>query len=310
MPELPEIEHLKRSLEPVLIGARVVKVDLQRQDVVRCAIPKTTVRSSLSASARPLPRSRMADQLLAGSVICRLLRHGKNLAIVADTGQALCVHLGMSGQLRFIPAGKQLPDTKHVHCIWHLEYAQRLNSRSKSSDDAPRTTAQLIFRDPRRFGGLWPFPDIDALMHTRWRHLGPDALTIDAKVLTNQLQATRRCIKVALLDQSVLAGVGNIYADEALFRAGIHPLARCDSLGRRELQRLAKAIRDVLAAAVAAGGSTIRDYIDANGRGGQFVRSHHVYGRAGQPCLRCKTILLPLVVAQRSTVFCPKCQPQ
>src|SRR5690606_34950622 len=148
MPELPEIEHLKRSLEPALIGARVVKVDLRRQDVVRCAVPKTTARLSLSASARLLPRSRMANQLLVGSVIRRLLRHGKNLAIVADTGKVLCVHLGMSGQLRFIPAGEQLQDTKHVHCIWHLEYAQRLNSRSKSSDDAPRATAQLIFRDP------------------------------------------------------------------------------------------------------------------------------------------------------------------
>src|SRR5436190_4946169 len=148
LPELPEIEHLKRSLEPLLVGSMVVKVDLRRRDVLR-------------QHGRRANRKACSKDLLAGTTISSLHRHGKNLALVSDAGPVLCVHLGMSGQLRFIPAGKRLAQATHVHCAWTL--------KSQQGD------GRLIFRDPRRFGGLWSFPSIQLLREQRWSKLGPDA---------------------------------------------------------------------------------------------------------------------------------------
>jgi formamidopyrimidine-DNA glycosylase len=282
VPELPEIEHLKRSLEPMLIGAAVRSVTLRRRDVVR--LSNTTSRRRRFCSA----------DLLSGTAITGLQRHGKNLALIAENGRALCVHLGMSGQLRFAAHGQRLPQSDHVHCIWSV--------RSRAGD------GRLIFRDPRRFGGLWPFPSFERLKHLHWSCLGPDALDIEPGVLTAALAKSHRPIKAALLDQSVLAGVGNIYADESLFHARIHPASIAARLSSDQIRRLTCAIRSVLNNAIEAGGSTIRSYLDGNGIGGRYAESHMVYGRGGSLCCRCGQRLVELTIAQRTTTFCRGCQ--
>jgi formamidopyrimidine-DNA glycosylase len=279
LPELPEIEHLKRTLEPALLGAAVRRVDLRRQDVARAFDDSRRVA---------------ARDLLQGTTVRELRRHGKNLAIIGDNGRVLCVHLGMSGQMLFVPHGARLAKTDHVHCAWRLATASG--------------PGRLVFRDPRRFGGLCAIGDTAELTSRCWSSLGPDALTITARQLAMKLRRTRRAIKAALLDQAVLAGVGNIYADEALFRAGLHPQAVAANLRSESIERLADAVRSTLLMAITAGGSTIRDYVDAAGRNGDFSVRHQVYGRANLPCVVCGEALASATIAQRTTVFCRRCQ--
>jgi formamidopyrimidine-DNA glycosylase len=165
-----------------------------------------------------------------------------------------------------------------------------------------------VFRDPRRFGGLWCFETFEALEGTRWSRLGPDALAIDAATLAKRLNSTRRAIKAALLDQKVIAGVGNIYADEILHAARVDPRSASNAVSRRCCRALAAATRRILSRAIDAGGSTVRDFLDGRGRPGSFSRSHRVYGRAGLPCFRCGRRLQAIRLAQRQTVYCPVCQ--
>lgn len=280
LPELPEIEHLRRTLEPILVGATIRRVRLLRRDIAVV----------VGHSDEPV-RGR---HLLAGMTIAEIRRHGKHLAIIADCGRALCVHLGMTGQLRILPAHQRTSPHNHVHCIWRLE--------------AGGTMHRLIFRDPRRFGGLAAIDSTECLVMSYWANLGKDALTITADQLAMQLGRSRRCIKAALLDQGVLAGVGNIYADEALFRAGIHPASIAASLSRSQVARLTSAIHTTLSEAIRAGGSTIRDYVDASGDAGSFASRHRVYGRAAQPCVKCTKPLASASIAQRTSVFCEHCQ--
>ena len=285
MPELPEIDHLRRSLEPVLLGSVVRRVSLTRPDIVRFGLSRTR---------RPEARVRR-NSLLTGERIERLVRHGKELAIVSRGGASVCVHLGMSGQLWHCPPGERLRRRDHVHCVWHLVNGKGNHGR-------------LVFRDPRRFGGLWCYESLDDLTAVRWSRLGPDALRIDVRILRKALAGTRRSIKATLLDQHVIAGIGNIYADEILFAAGIHPQSAASGLPPDRYHLLANEIRRVLAAAVGRGGSTIRDYVDGTGAAGSYALQHRVYGRAGLPCTACGRVLLGITEAQRSTVLCPDCQ--
>ena len=276
MPELPEIETLRRGLSPVLTGRRVTRVILRRSDFARAG-----------AGKRPTRR-----ELLAGDRVVEIHRLGKQLAIEGGTGCALCVHLGMSGQLFHLPTGVEPEKADHVHVEW-------------SFDDGSR----LLFRDPRRFGGLWCFGSLDELRASRWDALGPDALSVTARQLRGGLSRSSRAVKAALLDQHALAGVGNIYADEALHRAGLHPLRVCRSIANEEWRALGRAIRAVLREAVGSGGSTLRDYRTATGESGGFQSRHRVYGRAGEACRGCHGVIERLIVAQRSTHMCPICQP-
>lgn len=276
MPELPEIETLARSLSPIVDGPRITSVRAHRADVVRTR-----------SGSDPTPR-----ELLVGGKVGGLVRLGKQLAIIGETGSVICVHLGMSGQLLHIPAADRAEHT-HVHVEWRLADGSR-----------------LLFRDPRRFGGLWCFPSLASLHEERWSELGPDALTIRTAQLRGALAGSSRAIKAALLDQRAVAGVGNIYADEALHRAGIHPHRPCTTLREDEWKALASAVRSVLRQAVFRGGSTLRDYVDSGGRAGGFQAEHRVYGRGGEPCKACKGLIVRTVLAQRSTCHCPSCQPE
>ncbi len=314
MPELPEVETIRRALEPLLVGRRVVRAELRRRDVLvmpgdpfggfarqRPHRPPSPSPSARAAKAKPRPAPTSPRDLLEGSTIGALRRRGKQLAILADdtNGPVLVVQLGMSGQL-LVP--KNLPDDKprrgqptpfptHVHAVWRL-------------DDGSR----LLFRDPRRFGGLRALPNQVALDEL-WQPLGPDALSVTADGLHEALSGTRRLVKAALLDQSLVAGVGNIYADEALFAAGISPRRRADTLTPAETARLAAALREVLDHAVAHGGSTLRDYVTPGGDAGSYQARHLVYGHAGEPCPRCGGTLTSATLAGRTTVWCPTCQP-
>lgn len=272
MPELPEVECIRRALLP-LVGRRVESVDLHRRDIVE----------------NP-PKRGLSATLLAGDVIAGLHRHGKQLAVEGGAGRVVCVQLGMTGQL-LVDEGASAKRPAHVHAVWTL--------------DDGRT---LAFRDPRRFGGLSLYASMDAIRADRWAALGPDALDHRMGDLAAACKRSGRAIKDLLLDQSALAGVGNIYADESLFLARVRPTRRASRLTRAEIDGLSEAVRRVLARAVEAGGSTLRDYVRPDGAPGGAGALHLAYGRGGQPCVRCSTPLRRTTVGQRTTAYCPQCQ--
>jgi formamidopyrimidine-DNA glycosylase len=272
MPELPEVESVRRSLEPHLLGRVIARAEVRRSDF--CVIGDK-------------PRGASRRDFLESARIVRLERLGKQLAFVADDQRACVLQLGMSGTVSINPA-----DTaKHTHAAWTLDDNTRID-----------------FVDPRRFGGITCYPTLDALRAHHWRELGPDALIGEPRHLIDACRDAKRAIKAVLLDQSVLAGVGNIYADESLFRSGIDPRTIARRLTPDRLAALAEAVRTVLAQAVELRGSTLRDYRDPSGQPGSAQLTHAVYGRAGQSCVRCSTTLKACRLAQRATVWCPACQ--
>lgn len=281
MPELPEVECIRRGLEDILVG-REMRVDhISRSDIVgSIAHP----RGQRRGRASPVP----ADRLLDGCVVDRVLRKGKQLAIGARDGRLLIVRLGMSGQ---VLSGDALSSKKdHVHVRWSL------------SDGT-----SLAFRDARRFGSVIPCRDQHQL-DAHWQRLGPDALSVDSDDLHGCLRLKRVPVKTCLLDQSILAGVGNIYADEALFRAGLHPQVIGSRLTRAQIDRLALSLRAVLLSAIEHGGSTLRDFCSPKGVVGSYRVAHLVYGRKGLSCCVCGTILRGQRLGGRASVWCPTCQ--
>lgn len=284
MPELPEVEHLRRSIDPFLVGSRVLSVDVRRRGVIE-----------VDGSTRGGSRSRVLHALLDGGTVRSTCRHGKQMALVARDGRVVVVQLGMTGSVGFErgawPRGME---ARHRHVVWTI-----LRPDGE--------TWRMVFRDPRRFGGLTTLADEGAL-RARWSALGPDALDIDAERLAAALRRTSKAVKVALLDQTLVAGVGNIYADEALFAAGIDPRSTASRVPPKAVGALAEEIRRILRLAVDAGGSTLRDYRDAFGQPGDAVQAHAAYGRGGEPCVRCGTALTQLTLQARTTVFCARCQ--
>lgn len=283
MPELPEVEHLRRSIDPFLVGSRVVAVDVRRRGVVE-------VDGATRGGG-----DRVAEGLLAGARVASTDRRGKQMAVIATDGRALVVQLGMTGSIGFErgawPRGME---ARHRHVVWAIE-----------RPDGERW--RMVFRDPRRFGGLTALAG-RALLEERWRSLGPDALMVGDDELRQALARTGKAVKVALLDQALVAGIGNIYADESLFAAGIDPRSVARKLEPGAVGRLAREVRRILGRAVEAGGSTLRDYRDAFGNPGDAVQAHQVYGRGGEPCTRCGEPLSQIQLQARTTVFCRRCQ--
>lgn len=272
MPELPEVETVRSDLEPFLRGRTVKAVSVTRDRAVR--------------------RQPHADFIagLRGRTIEGVRRHGKYL--IADLGSdALVMHLRMSGQLRIaMPADEMV---KHTHVVVDLD-----------------NKSQLRFVDPRTFGEMF----VDALEGDRplaLRGLGPDALAaMPAKQFHALLAKRNVAVKAALLDQNLIAGIGNLYADEALFAAQVHPKRLASSISGKEAAEIHRHVRRIMKAAIAARGSSFKDegYVDAFGRPGSFAAKHKVYGQPGKPCPRCATPIEKTVVAQRGTHFCPSCQ--
>ena len=221
---------------------------------------------------------------LTGQAVRVIDRRGKKILIRLESGPTLFIHLGMTGRLTVDPPDTPLPP--HTHLL--VDFA----------------CGQLRFRDPRRFGGVWWLTDADSADD----NLGPEPLTLRPAQLAKLLSRTRRPIKCALLDQSLIAGLGNIYADEALFAARIHPLTPANQLRPEQIGLLNRSIKRILNRAIASRGSSLRDYVDANGQPGGFQKLHRVYNRADRPCATCRTPIARIILGGRSTHFCPKCQ--
>jgi len=283
MPELPEVETIARGLDQRVAGDRI---------------------ESVWVGGKPEPLKSSASEIvstLEHSQIARVRRVGKH--IVVDLGRAAkkvrqkpgnkpdatsknaqwIVHLGMTGNLIVTQPETELP--KHTHLIARLASGR-----------------ELRFVDPRRFGRL------SVVKESGFAAAGAEPLDVGVEIFAGLFRKRKTPIKSALLNQKLLSGVGNIYADESLFRAGIRPRRRAASLTREELRRLYESLQQVLREAIAAGGSSISDYVDSNGDEGYFQFQHRVYQREGEPCLVCETPIKRVVIAGRSSHYCPKCQ--
>jgi formamidopyrimidine-DNA glycosylase len=271
MPELPEVETTCRGIAPHVTGVKIAEVIIRRYDL----------RQKITES--------IAD--LSGAVILRVRRRSKYLLLEMDDGTTVLIHLGMSGSLRVIDP--QEAWKKHDHVGISLGNGK-----------------QLRFHDPRRFGLVLRLMEADPLDHELLRLLGPEPLEEGFTLLhLKEACAKRRVpIKLVIMDAKVVVGVGNIYASEALFRAGIRPATLANQVSKPRLERLVGAIRDVLAAAIAEGGTTLRDFLDSDGKPGYFKQRLFVYDRKDEPCRTCETPIRHEVLGQRATYWCPKCQ--
>jgi formamidopyrimidine-DNA glycosylase len=269
VPELPEVETTRRGLAPHLEGRRIDAI-VVRDRRLRWPIPRDLAKR------------------VVGCTVQGLGRRGKYLLLDCGAG-AMIVHLGMSGSLRVLP--RDTPPGKHDHFDLVLD-----------SGMAARLT------DPRRFGAvLW---HADPATHPLLAHLGPEPLEpgFDAAALHKRLRGRRAAIKTSLMDSRIVVGVGNIYASESLYRAGIHPRTASGRVSLARCERLVASIRATLGAAIEAGGSTLRDFVGAGGEPGYFQQSYFVYARESEPCRVCGTAIKALRQGQRATFYCPRCQ--
>ncbi|WP_210528632.1 bifunctional DNA-formamidopyrimidine glycosylase/DNA-(apurinic or apyrimidinic site) lyase [Rubellimicrobium arenae] len=283
MPELPEVETVRRGLLPVMEGRRIERAEVRRPDL-----------------RWPFPE-RMAERL-TGARVLGLGRRSKYLLLELDTGETLIVHLGMSG--RMLVGGQVLGEFHHDvgaapgphdHVILDMEGGGR-----------------VTFNDARRFGAMDLWPSGDLAGHRLLRSIGPEPLGngFSADTLAQAFERKAAPIKAALLDQGIVAGLGNIYVSEALARAGISPTRAAGQIGRDQLERLVPAIRQVLEEAIEAGGSSLRDHRQANGELGYFQHAFRVYDQEGNPCRTegCPGTIRRIVQSGRSTYYCPDCQ--
>ena len=294
MPELPEVETVRMGLAPVLVGRKFARVAIRRADL-----------------RFPFPAN-FADRLTGARVI-DVTRRAKYLIAPLSTGEALVMHLGMTGRFHVQVAGEAAPhllgdyehetgaEAKHMHAVFDLE-------------DGGRVT----YADPRRFGYMLLIPEAELHEHPLMHGLGAEPLSdvLTPDYLAGRAAGRRSDLKAFLLDQRVVAGLGNIYVAEALFRAGLRParptavLATKSGKPTAHAGRLVAAVKSVLRDAVAAGGSTLRDYRQADGSSGAFQNTFQVYGRAGEPCLApgCRGIVRRSIQGGRSSFHCPVCQ--
>jgi len=267
MPELPEVETTVRGLAKVLHGRRLNSVEARRSDLRR-ALPVDL------------------GQRLTGAIVTGLGRRAKYGLIDTDRGDTLVFHLGMSGHWRVDPAELR----KHDHFILQTDEGRR-----------------VALNDARRFGSLDLVVTRDLEAWPAFAALGPEPFDLDAPELHRRLNGRSAAIKLLLLDQRIVAGLGNIYVCEALYRAGIHPARAAGSVSLDRLKRLVPAIHDVLEEAIEAGGSTLKDFVSPDGELGYFSKSFAVYDREGQPC-GCGGTVRRIVQGGRSTFYCPRCQ--
>jgi formamidopyrimidine-DNA glycosylase len=293
MPELPEVETVARDLQRWVAGATIADVEVRWERTIR----------------HPQPADRFAAEL-RGATISRVTRRAKSVLVSLADGRVVTVALRMTGALIVAPAGT--PDDRYARVVFHLADGRQLRYRdvrkfgriglwegggllARGPRGARRRVAEA--REPSRVGDVFA------------RH-GPEPLrsSFTAARLAERLRGRSARLKSLLLDQSFIAGVGNIYADEALWRARLHPLRRANSLTPVEVRRLHRAIRAVLRQGIANRGASFADYVGADGEPGENAEQLSVYQRTGQPCLRCGRPISRLVVGQRSTHFCPHCQ--
>ena len=269
MPELPEVETTLRGIEPWLENTVIEQV-IVRQPKLRWPVEKSV-------------------QLLQGQPIRKLSRRAKYILVETDVGTAIW-HLGMSGSLRLVDDDE--PVAKHDHIDWLLSNGKILR-----------------YHDPRRFGALlWQAPDATKSEHLD--HLGPEPLSeaFDVDYLFQRSRSKSQAIKQFIMDGKVVVGVGNIYANESLFMAGIRPTTAAGKVSKARYERLVACIKLVLEQAIAQGGTTLKDFVGGDGKPGYFAQELLVYGRGGEPCLHCGSALKEIRQGQRATVYCAKCQ--
>ena len=270
MPELPEVETVARGLNRTIRGQRIAWVHLTRSDV-------------LHGDPRPL------CAMIAGQVVRRVGRRGKRVILELGESDRLIVHLGMSGRLTAVR------ETEPIEAHTHLRVG------------FDGTDRQLRYCDPRRFGGVWYLTDAGETMGRKLAPLGIEPLELKIETFLQFLRRHKQ-IKALLLDQHLLSGMGNIYCDEALFKAKIHPATVASRIRPDRADRLLAEMKETLRAAIRAKGSTIGDYRQSTGEAGGFQNAHQVYGRQGQACGRCGRTIRRILVAGRSTHVCPNCQ--
>ena len=274
MPELPEVETVRRTLLPHVVGQRI--------ETVR--VLETRLRQPVDVAA--------LTAALHGRIVLAVRRRAKYLLFDLEGDSVMLVHLGMSGRLGVVAADRPL--NLHDHVVWNLQGAR-----------------QLRFNDARRFGMVDVFAQGGEAAHPRLRHLGVeplDALSFTAASLYIASRGVAKPIKNFLMDGNRIVGVGNIYACESLFTAGIHPSAPAGKLSASRWERLVEAVRVTLISAIEEGGTTLRDFANVEGQAGYFAVRLQVYGRTGDPCTRCGRPIRRVVQAGRSTFYCPACQ--
>ena len=270
MPELPEVETTRGGIAPHIEGETVAELVLRRRKL-----------------RYPVPQSLQVD--LPGQVIDKVERRGKYLLLRTEAG-AVMIHLGMSGSLRLVDAETSAEKHDHIDIVFENGRALRL-------------------RDPRRFGAvLWL--EGDPMQHKLLVSLGPEPLSdaFDAEYLFQRARKRKQAVKLFVMDSHTVVGVGNIYASEALFRAGIRPQLAAGKLTRQRCEALVEAIKAVLSAAIQQGGTTLRDFVDGSGKPGYFKQALKVYGRVGEPCQQCGATVKQLRQGQRASYYCPACQ--
>lgn len=276
MPELPEVETVVRGLRPLVEGRTLTRVQLNRPDL-RFPFPGNFVSS------------------LQGISVLRLTRRAKYMLWELDGNLGLLSHLGMSGNFRSVPQSDLYAPQKHDHVVFLLDDGRR-----------------IIYSDPRRFGFMTIFDGLNPESCPYLEKLGPEPLgnAFSGAHLQSVCKGRKAPIKSVLLDQHTVAGLGNIYVCEALYRARIHPAKPAGRIAARKLDELAQHVRDVLHEAIRSGGSTLRDFAGTDGQGGYFQHHFDVYGREGEPCLTpgCRGTITRSVQSGRSSFFCPKCQ--
>lgn len=272
MPELPEVEVLRRSLEPLVVGSVIESVRVRNGDL-----------------REPVDRRRLGRS--RGREIVAVRRRAKYLLLDLSDDQTLVFHLGMSGRLTLVPGSE--PPELHEHVAFYLDSDRRLR-----------------FRDTRRFGLVLMLRTGDLPGDRHFLHLGVEPLDpgLTGQALRQKAKGRRGPVKSFLMDGRIVVGVGNIYAAEALYRAGIHPRRSVARIAESRWERLAQSIQETLSEAIAQGGTTLNDFADARGESGYFSVSLSVYDRDGQPCPRCQVQIRRIVQSGRSTYYCPGCQ--
>jgi formamidopyrimidine-DNA glycosylase len=271
MPELPEVETIVRGLQKTVVGKRIKSIKVIFPGIVKQDTKK--FRKNVEKAK-----------------IIRVRRRGKYILIDLFNGTTILIHLGMTGNFLLVKSSS--PRNKHDHLII------RFNKNPK----------ELRYNDQRKFGKIKSFPISKEEKVSELKKLGPESLNISSSGFINLFQKRKGRIKSALLNQQIIAGLGNIYADESLFEAKIHPAQKIDKLSLQELKRLHQVIQIVLRKAIKAGGSSIENYYNINGEIGSFQLQHKVYGREGLSCKRCGTKIRRIKISQRSSYFCPRCQ--
>lgn len=290
MPELPEVETIKRVIEPQIKGLVIEKVTVRQPEVVA------------------YPDAHTFCKTLTRQVISHMERKGKFLIILLTSGDRIILHLRMTGCLLLTPA--DYPEEKHTHIILSLKNCTEKEHFPKQNSRKEKSVLELRFSDMRRFGRFWLIGKDETDTYSGIHKLGIEPLTemVTSEYLHTHFDKRKKTVKECLLDQSVIAGIGNIYSDEILFTAGIHPARPANSLDRKEWEMLAAVIPERISYYIETNKISAEEYLQTKGQDYRNTPFLQVYGHAGSPCPKCRETLCRMVIGGRSSVYCPACQ--